>query len=313
MAARCGTACECLRPSVRGSALNSLPKNSSSLGQCNTRPNTILNFKIPNQASGIRRSSIPPFRMSCGRCGVNTVTMLSTEAPDAPVFLTRKIRDVMGVDLGQSSDPTAISVVEHRHGVLDWRSEHDRHCNIVDTDTRPQKRADQFNVLHLERVALGTSYPNVIQHVINLLARPPLCGDNKTQRADLVVDDSGVGRAVSDLMLERGLRPIRVSITAGSEITCTGPHRWNVSKSELVATVDALMHDGRLKFAAALTEAPNLKDELKDFRRKITDAGRSTYAARTGRHDDLILAIAIAAWWANRPNSYAQQGSYTWG
>src|SRR5262245_53430343 len=160
------------------------------------------------------------------------------------------------------------------------------------------------------------SYPDVIERVLMLLAREPLCADVATKRraADLVVDDSGVGRAVSDLMLDCGLNPIRVSITAGSEITAVGGNRWHVAKSELVATVDALLHDGRLKFAAALTEAGALKDELKDFRRKLSDAGRATYAARTGRHDDLVLAIAIAAWWANRPPPQ-QAGSigYAWG
>jgi hypothetical protein len=39
-----------------------------------------------------------------------------------------------------------------------------------------------------------------------------------------------------------------------------------------------------------------MRDELQDFRRKLSDAGRVTYAARTGRHDDLVLAVAIAAW-----------------
>jgi len=240
---------------------------------------------------------------------------LMTITPDASVFLTRKIRWVMGVDLGQSSDPTAIAVIEHRSGVLDWRSEQDRHCNIINTDTKPQKKADRFDVLFLERLPLGTPYPVIIDHIQMLLARPPLCADPAQNRrpADLIVDDSGVGRAVSDLMIERGLDPWRISITAGSEVTYTGRKRFNAAKTELVATVDALMHDGRLKFAAALTEAGNLKDELKDFRRKITDAGRSTYAARVGSHDDLILAIAIAAWWANRPVSRAGMGSYAWG
>ena len=37
-----------------------------------------------------------------------------------------------------------------------------------------------------------------------------------------------------------------------------------------------------------------MKDELLDFRRKLSDAGRATYAARTGKHDDLVLAVAIA-------------------
>jgi len=50
-----------------------------------------------------------------------------------------------------------------------------------------------------------------------------------------------------------------------------------------------------------LTEAEAMKKELKDFRRRLSDAGRATYAARTGAHDDLVLAVAIAAWWASRP------------
>jgi hypothetical protein len=46
-----------------------------------------------------------------------------------------------------------------------------------------------------------------------------------------------------------------------------------------------------------------MKDELLDFRRKLSDAGRATYAARTGAHDDLVLAVAIACWWISRPQS----------
>jgi len=37
----------------------------------------------------------------------------------APVFLRRKSRYVVGVDLGQSADPTAIAVIEHETGVID--------------------------------------------------------------------------------------------------------------------------------------------------------------------------------------------------
>lgn len=54
---------------------------------------------------------------------------------------------------------------------------------------------------------------------------------------------------------------------------------------------------GTLRFAAELTEAGAMRDELADFRRKLSDAGRATYAARTGRHDDLVVALVIAAWW----------------
>jgi len=36
-----------------------------------------------------------------------------------------------------------------------------------------------------------------------------------------------------------------------------------------------------------------LQEELKDFQRKVSAAGGGDYNARTGAHDDLVLAIAI--------------------
>jgi hypothetical protein len=44
--------------------------------------------------------------------------------------------------------------------------------------------------------------------------------------------------------------------------------------------------------------------ELKDFERNVSDAGSATYNARVGAYDDLILAVAIALWFAtNMPTS----------
>jgi hypothetical protein len=58
------------------------------------------------------------------------------------------------------------------------------------------------------------------------------------------------------------------------------------------------LHTGELKIAAALSDAGALQEELKDFRRKVSDAGRAAYNARTGARNDLVLAVAIALWWA---------------
>ena len=56
------------------------------------------------------------------------------------------------------------------------------------------------------------------------------------------------------------------------------------------------LHTDELKIAAALSDAEPLQEELKDFQRKVSDAGRATYNARTGAHDDLVLADkALAA------------------
>ncbi len=76
-------------------------------------------------------------------------------APATAVFLPRETRWVIGVDLGQSSDPTAVAVLEHTRGVLDSNTPSNRHCGIVDV---PQIPAERVDVRHLERLPLGMTY-----------------------------------------------------------------------------------------------------------------------------------------------------------
>lgn len=56
--------------------------------------------------------------------------------------------------------------------------------------------------------------PEQVQRVGMLLQRPPL-----TDGCKLVIDETGVGRAVGDIFDAAGLRPNRVTITAGQEAT----------------------------------------------------------------------------------------------
>jgi hypothetical protein len=191
------------------------------------------------------------------------------------------------VDLGQSMDPTAIIVLHANRTPLEtWTTNEVAHTIKQDIEQR-------FDVVHAERLKLGTSYPDIVAHVREVLARPPLRDD-----CDLVIDESGVGRAVGDMFDAAGSRPVRVSITAGTDATRQDGRRWNVGKALLISGVDARLHSGELRFASDLGEAHALADELKDFRRHLTAAGQATYQARTGKHDDLVLAVAIALWWA---------------
>jgi hypothetical protein len=134
-----------------------------------------------------------------------------------------------------------------------------------------------------------------------MLARPPLCGGVDQRPAELVIDESGVGRPVADLFNAAGAKPIAVTITAGLETTAQGGRRWHVSKTALISTLDARLHTGELRFAAALQEAGAMKDELQNFSRHVSASGRYSYAARATAHDDLVLAVAIGVWWAVRP------------
>ncbi|MGY3396504.1 hypothetical protein [Bradyrhizobium sp. 1200_D9_N1_1] len=196
----------------------------------------------------------------------------------------------VGVDLGQSTDPTAISVMNHRVLPLDgWDM-------IEKTQTRRQKKVVHFDVRHLERLPLGMSYPQQIQRVVNLLARPPL----NALRPKLVIDETGVGRPVGDMFDAAGLWPSRITITAGLEATQHGGKSWHVPKGLLISNLEAHSHSGELRIAAAANDAAALKEELKDFKRKISEAGRTTYAARVGAHDDLVLSVAITLWMATQ-------------
>ena len=196
---------------------------------------------------------------------------------------------VVGVDLGQSRDPTAICVVALNRP--------------VDEPHRPILR-----VVFLERLRLGMSYPHMVARVEEVVSKLP-------PGTELVIDMSGVGRAVYDLFVvarpmmidedgnvrpPRRLSPIGVTITAGREETRNG-RIYCVPKLDLVSKVQALLHDGRLKISRQLPEAGVLVRELKEFRVDYTTAGHVVFNARVGAHDDLVLALALAVWRASRP------------
>ncbi|QOZ48758.1 hypothetical protein XH89_17675 [Bradyrhizobium sp. CCBAU 53340] len=196
----------------------------------------------------------------------------------------------VGVDLGQSTDPTAISVMHHRVIPLDDWIKNEK------LQIWRQRSSVHFDVRHLERLPLGMSYPQQIQRVVNLLARPPL----DTLKPTLVIDETGVGRPVGDMFDAAGLSPSRITITAGLEATQHGAKTWHVPKGLLISNLEAHSHSGELRIAADANDAAALKGELKDFKRRISEAGRTTYAARVGAHDDLVLSVAITLWMATQ-------------
>jgi hypothetical protein len=131
--------------------------------------------------------------------------------------------------------------------------------------------------------------------------------------SDLVIDYTGVGRPVFDLFRVQGMSPVGVSITGGSAITRDGPV-WSVPKGHLISRVQALLHEARLKIHSDLTDAAALIQELQDFRVNFTDSGYAQFNARTGKHDDLVLALAIALWHSHgEPSSFDNWMGYARG
>jgi Terminase RNaseH-like domain len=145
-----------------------------------------------------------------------------------------------------------------------------------------------YQVGHLERLPLQTPYPGVVSHVERMLTRLP-------EGTELVLDYTGVGRPVFDLFTAKGIWPLGISITAGDTVTQDRRH-YHVPKLILISTVQALLHEGRLKIHKGLADVQALVNELQDFRAEVTDSGYWRFGARAGKHDDLVLALAIALW-----------------
>ena len=188
----------------------------------------------------------------------------------------------VGLDLGQAQDFTALAVLYK--------------TPLPDPD-QPGREVNHYAVRHLERLRLGTPYPDVCARAAGLFARPPLA------RSTLAVDHTGVGRPVYD-MLRRAKVQARlraVTITAGHRASSDPLGGYRVPKRELVSLMQVLLQARRLKVARSLPAATALVKELQEFQVKVTPAANEEFGNwREGRHDDLVLAVALAAWVGER-------------
>jgi hypothetical protein len=200
----------------------------------------------------------------------------------------------VGLDLGQAADYTALAVVQ----------------SVKEHNPETEGIQKYLHLRHLERYELGTSYPEIADKVAALMQRPELSPTEydptrwrySSRPPELIVDDTGVGRAVSDLLKSKGLRFRAVTITGGDEVNAVGGGRYRVPKRDLVGALEVPFHTGRLKIAEGMELWPTLKKELLSFRRKINlkTAHDSYEHWREGDHDDLVLAAALACWWMTR-------------
>jgi hypothetical protein len=199
---------------------------------------------------------------------------------------------VLGCDLGQAADYTALSVLE-KHQELTTTVEQ----KGFEPPNSVTHRRNVFRLRHLQRLKLGTSYPDVCAIVgVMLKALPPA----KNAPA-LIIDKTGVGAPIFDLMQKAGLRPIGVTITGGHDESRPASNQFLVPKRNLVSVLAILLQSGRLKVAPDLAEAETFVTELSAFKAKISATGHDSYSSwRESVHDDLVLSVALAAWFGER-------------
>jgi hypothetical protein len=150
----------------------------------------------------------------------------------------------------------------------------------------------RHRVRYIHRYPLRTSYPDIVASVARLLAQLPEMRD----KPELWIDATGVGRAVLNIFQEARLDPVGVAITAGAMAHRVSHSDIRIPKRELASLMQATLQTERVTIARDLAHSLTLEDELSNFGVKLAAGGNESYEGRSGVHDDLVLALAIAVW-----------------
>ena len=198
---------------------------------------------------------------------------------------TGKARTVIGLDLGQRKDYTAVAVVDK------WEVE-----TGFDYVYWKKVTEERCGVRHLERMPLGTPYPEVVERVKGWWIS---CG--RSRRGDGGGRDGG-GAAGGGSAEEGGAGVHRdAGADHGGRQGAKEGGYWSVPKRDLVAGLQVLLQQKRLRVAGEMPEARTFLKELREMEVKVGPSGREQYGAwREGTHDDLVLAVALAYWWMGK-------------
>ena len=197
----------------------------------------------------------------------------------------------VGLDLGQRQDPSAIAVLERIYEPTGFR----------DHVTWELEYALTFRLRHVERIALGTPYIEIVRRTKVLMRSftgaisnfwPVQFGHQANPYKTLVIDASGVGAPVLEMLRAADLGCAIVPITITSGAAAHSDHAtggYLVPRRDLLTRLRILLEKDFLRIAPAINDRQALIEEI------ITFEDRST-----SRHDDLAIATALAIYQATQ-------------
>ncbi|MCS7042584.1 MAG: hypothetical protein N2036_10645 [Bryobacteraceae bacterium] len=192
-----------------------------------------------------------------------------------------------GLDLGRRHDPSALVALER--AALP--------ANRIDPVTFQPETRVVFRLRLAHRFPLGLPYLELLRRLPALLSTPAtpawpvLPGHPARPHKTLAVDASGVGAPIVELLrrlpLDAAILPI--TITAGHH-PAPDPHGGElVPRRDLLSRLRILFESGRLRIPRHLPARRDIFEELT----RLSDTPGA-------KHDDLALALALAAWPAAR-------------
>lgn len=137
--------------------------------------------------------------------------------------------------------------------------------------------------------------------------RNPMLREDVTFQPIPLIDIGGVGEPTADIIKKLGIKVRGVRYTGGDGYKIEG-RNVNVSKVLMVSAFLGMADGGRftMPFKASFEEL--FKSELRDFRGEMGKMGSIKFSAEEGSHDDLIMSVIQACWFADtfvkRPRNF---------
>jgi hypothetical protein len=202
---------------------------------------------------------------------------------------------VMGVDVGQARDYTAIVVIEVVRGA----------------DGRPSK----YHCRKLERLPLGTPFSemgpvdsngnrSLLRDKSNVVGYVDQIANNLIQAAQgakpmIVVDATGEGRMVAEYIYKYTKATTASVIITGGKVETFADQYIRIPKGSLITSLQLVFQHDWLKIAPSMKLLDILIEELKHYETRISNRAHESFgSAREHVHDDLVLALALAAHFA---------------
>lgn len=171
---------------------------------------------------------------------------------------------IISCDLAKTCDFSAISVLE--------------------------KMSSLYHLRSLRRMHRGTPYTVTAELLRGMVSEPSLqCSGYPPV---LVIDGTGVGAAVEDILKAWWLPLVSVKIHGGMNVI-RKPGEIRVPKKDLILTLLSVFNNGRLQIAQGVPEGQDFINELQRFKVRINPKTRRATFAGQGAHDDIVLSVAM--------------------
>ena len=139
-------------------------------------------------------------------------------------------------------------------------------------------------------------YTEIVEWAKKVFLNPKFRKD-VTSPPIFVLDIGGVGTAIKDMMSGAKVKTVGIQYTGGTVVSREGDN-WHVSKSFIVGKFLAAWDEGRVLMPSSASFLDMFQGELRAFRGEMSAQGRAKFEAEQGEHDDLVMSVAQAVWFA---------------